>query len=136
MIPILYRGKSQETDEWLTNSGIIYDDEICTRIGILDSMAGDFEDVRAMTVSQFTGLYDCKGKRIFENDVVRVGGLTGVIMWHPYLTCFCINADGKEPTLNDTYATLGEMWKSYKNDITVLGDVFQPEFENGKWKGL
>ncbi len=116
------------------NTGIIYDDELCTRIGILDSMAGDFEDVRTITVSQFTGLYDCKGKMIFENDVVRTGGLTGVVMWHPFLTCFCINADGREPTINDTYATLGEMWKSYKNDITVLGDVFQPEFENGKWK--
>ncbi len=136
MTPLLFRGKRQDNDEWITESGIIYDEEITPQVGILDVMCGEFEDVRSMTASQFTGLKDCKGKEIFENDVVRIGSLTGVVMWHPYMTCFFINADGKQPTINYTCATLGEMWKSYRNEITVIGDVFQPEFADGKWKEL
>lgn len=134
MTPLLFRGKRQDNDEWITESGIIYDDEITTRISILDVTCGEFEDVRSMTVSQFTGLKDCKGRDIFENDVVQIGSLTGVVMWHPYMTCFFINTDGRKPDINNIWATLGEMWKSYRNDITVIGDVFQLEFADGKWK--
>ncbi len=136
MPPILYRGKRQDNDEWLVESAIMYDDELCTRIAILDAATGEFEEVQSLTVSQFTGLYDCNGKRIFENDVVRIKSMTGVIKYHPYMTCFYIDVDGIKPTINNSYATLGDMWKSYRKDITVLGDVFQPEFSDNKWKEL
>lgn len=135
--PILYRGKRKDNGEWLVDSAIIYDDETSNpRVSILDSTKGEFEEVETLTVSQFTGLCDCNGKKIFENDVVRISSLTGVVMWHPYMTCFFINADGKQPTINYSCATLGEMWKSHRNDITVLGDVFQLEYANLKWKEL
>lgn len=136
MRTFLFRGKREDNDEWLQETAIICDDELTERASILDVKEGEFEEVQTMTVSQYTGLEDCNGKQIFENDVVRIRSLTGVISWHPYLTCFYINVDGKEPTINSTYATLGEMWKEYRKEISVIGDIFQPEYANGRWKEL
>lgn len=49
-------------------------------------------------------------------------------MWHPYMTAFYINADARIPSINTSYATLGEMWKSYRHDFTVIGNVFEPQY--------
>lgn len=124
-----YRGKRCDNDEWLIDSGLIYDDEFSNhRASIFDCTTGNFEEVRAGTVSQFTGLHDCDGKEIYELDIIRLRTLVGIVMWHPYMTAFYINADARIPSINSTYATLGEMWQSYRHDITVIGNVFEPQY--------
>lgn len=124
-----YRGKRRDNDDWLIDSALIYDDELSNhRASIYDCATGEFEEVKAETVSQFTGLHDCNGKEIYELDIVRLRTLVGVVMCHPYMTAFYINADARIPSINNVYATLGEMWKSYRHDITVIGNLFDPEY--------
>lgn len=69
---ILFRGKDTIYQEW------IYGD-LLTRANYAqiwqDSDSGKFPaSVIPETVSQFTGLYDKNGVRIFENDIVIIGG--------------------------------------------------------------
>ena len=72
MREILFRGKDTIYQEW------IYGD-LLTRANYAqiwqDSDSGKFPaSVIPETVSQFTGLYDKNGVRIWENDIVIIGG--------------------------------------------------------------
>ena len=80
MREILFKAKRTDTDAWIEGN-YLNDEEIAYISGFIynDTIFG-FEkipfkcQVIPETVSQFTGLYDKNGVRIFENDIVNYNG--------------------------------------------------------------
>lgn len=88
MREILFKAKDKETNEWIEGTPITAENGVTyiaksVQFSVLlsgnagplcNTLAGDFYSVIPETVSQFNGLYDKNGVRIFENDIVIIGG--------------------------------------------------------------
>ena len=131
MREILFRGKDTIYQEW------IYGD-LLTRANYAqiwqDSDSGKFPaSVIPETVSQFTGLYDKNGARIWENDIVIIGGAnrpTVVEFLSGSWQCVKKYTDkGREKE----YSYLHRLEYDNPNKYEVIGNRFDnPELLKGK----
>ena len=71
MRTIKFRGKSIDGKEWLYGDLVSSADKKRFAILVNNKESYDECEVAPETVGQFSGLYDCDGKKIFEGDILK-----------------------------------------------------------------
>lgn len=118
---ILFRAKRIDNDEWIQGAALMLEDGTCK---IATSCIVDTEqdalliatayNVNPDTVSQYTGLTDQNGTKIFENDIVLVYGKAYTVEWQEEAARFVVSKDGAQFLFNS-------YWES---DLEVIGNIF------------
>lgn len=92
---IKFKAKQLNSGKWFEGDLVRLGNRVC--IGG-DHIKDGITDVDPSTVCQFTGLKDCKGKEIFEHDLVHFIGHKpiGEVIWSEENYAFIV-ASGNEP---------------------------------------
>lgn len=92
---IKFKAKQLNSGKWFEGDLVRLGNRVC--IGG-DHIKDGITDVDPSTVCQFTGLKDCKGKEIFEHDLVQFIGHKpiGEVIWSEENYAFIV-ASGNEP---------------------------------------
>ena len=123
MRTIKFRGKSIFTDEWFYGDLVHSADKKRTAILVNDKDSYDECEVVPETIGQFTSLYDCDGKEIFEGDILDFNGLKVEVRFVRGVFAFLVNGN-----LDD------ELYGDCRTDLfaKVLGNVYEnPDIMKG-----
>ena len=112
MRTIKFRGKGRRTGNWFYGNLFI---DMYGRTYIFSLEVGGLE-VDPETVGQFTGLYDCDGKEIFEGDILDFNGLTVEVRFVRGVFAFLANGDLDEELCGDCRTDLF---------AKVIGNVYE-----------
>ena len=127
MREIKFRGKSILTDKWFYGDLVHSADKKRTAILVNDKDSYDECEVVPETIGQFTSLYDCDGKEIFEGDILDFNGLTVEVRFVRGAFALLVNGN-----LDD------ELYGDCRTDLfaKVIGNVYEnPDIMKGgkKW---
>lgn len=97
---IKFKAKRLDNGEWIIGSFVVMKIPALskTTIGIVAAGGATLHEVDPSTVCQFTGLKDCEGKELFENDLIHFVGHKpiGKVIWSEENYAFMV-ASGNEP---------------------------------------
>lgn len=117
MREILFRGKRTDNKQW-TEGFYALIGEINPNSYIVTS-AGYRIRVAHKSISQYTGLTDKNGKKIFEGDIVEYREEYGCISYHNEEGMFCVEFD--------TWLT--DFDHIYGREVEVVGNIYDnPNF--------
>lgn len=116
MRAIKFRGKSILTDKWFYGDLVHSADKKRTAILVNDKDSYDECEVVPETIGQFTSLYDCDGKEIFEGDILDFNGLTVEVRFVRGAFALLVNGN-----LDD------ELYGDCRTDLfaKVIGNVYE-----------
>lgn len=123
MRAIKFRGKSILTDKWFYGDLVHSADKKRTAILVNDKDSYDECEVVPETIGQFTSLYDCDGKEIFEGDILDFNGLTVEVRFVRGAFALLVNGN-----LDD------ELYGDCRTDLfaKVIGNVYEnPDIMKG-----
>lgn len=123
MRTIKFRGKSILTDEWFYGDLVHSADKKRTAILVNGKDSYDECEVVPETIGQFTSLYDCDGKEIFEGDILDFNGLTVEVRFVRGAFALLVNGN-----LDD------ELYGDCRTDLfaKVIGNVYEnPDIMKG-----
>ena len=134
MRTIKFRGKPRENGKWYYGS-LVYSDEINAAIyfqtgnGLVKTM--DWVYVNPETVGQFSGLYDCEGKEIFEGDIIGCGNprIKHLIFYNEKQGRFMAALDGD---IENDFGVVGLDDSRWVGSKKVIGNIHDnPELLKG-----
>ena len=134
MREILFRGKRTDNGEWFEGFYTCVADVHYILSGIFDSLTNGIINTRGYkvvpeTVSQFTGLTDKNGRKIFEGDIVE-GNSEYFTYTHPYGK---VVYDGGQYLISfDDVLEDIECLGAWANDVEIIGNIYDnPELLEG-----
>ncbi len=97
---IKFKAKRLDNGEWIIGSFVVMKIPALskTTIGIVASGGATLHEIDSSTVCMFTGLKDCGGKELFENDLIHFVGHKpiGTVIWSEENYAFMV-ASGNKP---------------------------------------
>lgn len=125
---ILFKAKRIGDGKWVEGDLIkrAHYDEVTYYIGFIEMTSLSKAQAIPETVSQFTGLYDKNGKKIFEGDIIKLTinrSLIFSVNWVDDCGMFCLKCLSRHPRLNleafDTDFTTVD-----GDECEIIGNVF------------
>lgn len=129
---ILFRGKRVDNGEWVYGDLIQLHDGrkyiIDNKFGACIDDKGNFINTKSQfvneviqeTVSQYTGLTDKNGKKIFEGDIVQWSNIKMEIFWGEHIGIgygFCWRPYGEEQSYHESMT-------GFIDEYEVIGNIF------------
>lgn len=132
MREIEFRGKRIDNGEWVYGS--LVQNEYWTEIWVYHPQEGQetFHNVDKSTVGQYTGVFDCREKKVYEDDILECTEFEGdekytCVVSKDNTSSIPVDFDGR-----DTMMALKDVGYRVGLKFSVIGNIHDnPEFGNG-----